>query len=111
MALKKKILFVIIGLAALGVIAYALWIPLCGDCGKVNEVNAIERVRALSDVQSFIETLRAAGKEPKFIVQDEDDHWLVQVFEAVGDGEGGGHTATFGWYRVEKKGGGVRLEL
>ncbi|MDO8581358.1 MAG: hypothetical protein Q7S16_00605 [bacterium] len=104
---KKKILFVIIGLIALGLVAYVLWIPL----RKVNETGAIERVRALTDVQSFTETLRVAGKEPQFIAQDEDDHWLVQVFEAVGDGESEGHTATFGWYRVEKKGGGVTNEL
>ena len=44
------------------------------------------------------------------IDEDEKDHFLIRVCEDITD-EVGGHTATLGWYRVDKTDGAVTLEL
>lgn len=108
---RKKIFFCLIGVICIVSAVYALIVFSHGVGAEVDEVGAIARVQKLAEVQSFTETLRAAGKEPQFLAQDEDDYWFVQVFEVVSEEGGVGHTATFGWYRVEKKGGEVTKEL
>ena len=108
--MTKKTLLGIIALFSLVLFAYIVWIPLCGDCRAVGQDGAIGRVRALPEVQAFAKTLGAVGREPQFYAQDEGEYWLVQVLEVVADEGEAGHTATFGWYRVEKKGGGVGKE-
>ncbi|MCO5297507.1 MAG: hypothetical protein M9921_11680 [Fimbriimonadaceae bacterium] len=69
----------------------------------VSEERAQELVAALPEVDQFVKLLRGAGKSAVFDVSLEDDHtYRVHVYENVDDGNGMSHTATFGWYLVDR---------
>jgi len=71
--------------------------------GPVNSPDeAIERVAAVPEVMIWQHQMEAAGAKVQLAVADEDDKtYRVQVFEVVDTG-GEAHTATMGWYIVEK---------
>lgn len=45
--------------------------------------------------------LKNTGKKANFDVEYDGDEWLAHVFETVSNGATS-HTATFGWYRINK---------
>lgn len=75
---------------------------------------AIELVSSQDDVIKFNELLAKKGKKVKFtvetVLEDGISYYLIQVYEDVDDGNGQSHTATFGWYKVDKKTGKVDKE-
>lgn len=74
----------------------------------VSEERARELVAALPEVAAYVTRLRTAGKSAIFEVSLEDDQtYRVHVYENVDDGNGMGHTATFGWYLVDRTTGGI----
>ncbi len=77
----------------------------------LNEAQVLLKVRALPEVAEYEAILGSAGKEASFEAQDEGDGWLVQVFEIVKNDDGSAHTATFGWYRINKKTGEIVKDL
>ena len=54
--------------------------------------------------------MKKAGSKASFEIQDNGDDWGIQVFEIVKNKGETSHTATFGWYRVNKKTGEVGAE-
>lgn len=77
----------------------------------VNETQALYQVKMLPEVIKYEADLAKAGKKASFETQDDGDAWLIQVFEIVKNGNEPSHTATFGWYRVNKKTGVAENEL
>lgn len=75
---------------------------------KVTKEQALATVKNLPEVQEFVRLL--LPKRAEFEVEDWDTDWAVHVFELV-IGENSVHTATFGWYRVDKQTGAVTKEL
>lgn len=74
----------------------------------VNQDKAVEIVAALPEVDKFCRQLDAAGKRAMLDPSEEDSNtWMVHVYEVVDDGDGMSHTATFGWFKVDKKTGKV----
>ncbi len=64
-------------------------------------------VEDLPEVKAFIQRAQKAGSSVHIDVEPEDSRtWAVRVYEIVDDG-GSGHTATFGWYKVDRKTGKV----
>ncbi len=62
-------------------------------------------LQALPEVVKYEADLKKAGKKSSFEAQDDGEEWLIQVFEIVKNDNEPSHTATFGWYRVNKKTG------
>lgn len=78
-----------------------------GASGPIDKQKATEIVSRLPDVEAFSNRLKAVGKSAKFETTEEDPNtWMVRVFEIVED-EGVPHTATFGWFKVDKTTGKV----
>lgn len=72
---------------------------------------ALFKIKSLPEVVKYEADLKKAGSKASFEVQDDDAHWSIQVFEIVKNGSEPSHTATFGWYTVDKKTGAVEKEL
>lgn len=72
-----------------------------------SEEEAIERVAALPDVRNWTRAVEASARRSRerhvarFQAHEEGRKYVVHVFEDVGD-EDEGHTATFGWFEVDK---------
>lgn len=75
---------------------------------KVTKEQALATVKNLPEVQEFVRLL--LPKRAEFEVEDWDTDWAVHVFELI-IGENSVHTATFGWYLVDKQTGAVTKEL
>jgi len=80
------------------------------DVSVVTKEQAVAKVGALSEVVEYKNMLIEAGKKALLEAEDGESDWNVHVFEIVGEGEDA-HTATFGWYRVNKKTGAVEKEI
>ncbi|MDO8648996.1 MAG: hypothetical protein Q7R81_04410 [Candidatus Peregrinibacteria bacterium] len=81
--------------------------PIPQNSGQdISQEAAIEVVRNRPEVVKFESTLVKAGTVAHIDAQSEDKEWLVQVYEVKG-----GHTATFNWYRVDKKTGQISTEF
>jgi len=52
-----------------------------------------------------------SGKVATIEIEDGGEVWNVHVFEIVKESDGSSHTATFGWYSVNKKTGETKKEL
>jgi len=79
-----------------------------GVTGEVDKNGATEIVAKLPDVDKFCRQLDAAGKRAILDTTEEDAQtWMVHVYEIVDDGNSMSHTATFGWFKVDKKTGKV----
>lgn len=73
-----------------------------------SEAWAIDRVRAVPEVVEYELMLKSVGKDAAFMAQEDNTgFWSVQVLEIVKNDDGSSHTATFNWYRVDKKTGTV----
>ncbi len=75
---------------------------------KVTKEQALLKVKDLPEVREFARLLMP--KPAEFEVEDWETDWAVHVFELI-IGENSVHTATFGWYRVDKKTGAVEKEI
>ena len=74
----------------------------------ITEDRARKIVADLTGVDRFVKDLQAQGKKPLFDVSPEDAKtFMVHVYEIVDDGDGMSHTATFGWYKVDRSTGEV----
>lgn len=76
----------------------------------ISRNQALSKVRLRAEVVKYEFDLTKAGKKVTFEVEDGDKEWVVHVFEIVVQGEGS-HTATFGWYAVDKISGEVRKDI
>lgn len=107
----QKNIFSIIGVIA--ILLVALFASVQPDrkelTGGVDEQQALAKVKDLPEVQEYQKMLADAGKKATFEVEDQDSEWAVHVFEIVSDGANS-HTATFGWFRVDKKTGIIEKE-
>jgi hypothetical protein len=79
--------------------------------GAKTENDAIEMVAKQAEVAAWIKQVAAArrndpGRSSAFRATDNGKTWEVQAFENVRNADGG-HTATFGWYSVDKASGQV----
>lgn len=97
----------------IAVLSVMLFVTACGSSPSVSVTkdakeskDAIHLVEQLPEVIEFSETLKAAGKTLSIEAEDGDDVWSVHVFEIVTDGDAS-HTATFGWWQVNKATGKV----
>lgn len=74
----------------------------------ITKDQATDIVAKLEDVDKFCKLLEASNKRAVFDTTEEDANtWMVHVYEIVDDGEGMSHTATFGWFKVDRKTGKV----
>lgn len=74
---------------------------------KLSESEAIKIVSNLPEVKEFEKLLEGVNKPVSFRVIDGNNYWSIQVYEDVKDSETEGHSATFGWYKVDKNTRGV----
>ncbi|MDP3769817.1 MAG: hypothetical protein U1A23_01540 [Candidatus Sungbacteria bacterium] len=101
-------------LIKIGIIYYIVLLPvmlglLIFGSNKM-EQEALRKIKALPEVAAFVSELEQNGKKASFRVEDQGNEWGIQVYEIVArDGES--HTATFNWYRVNKKSGAVDKEF
>lgn len=76
--------------------------------GPVSEATAVARVRTLPEVAAWLATLGANSGRARFAIEgSEPAAYTIRVYEAVPDGGGGGHSATFGWWDVDRQTGEV----
>jgi hypothetical protein len=85
--------------------------PTVASTGAKTEDDAIEAVAKQAEVAAWIKAVRTAnrtdpGRTTAFRATDNGKAWEVQAFENVRNADGG-HTATFGWYSVDKQTGRV----
>lgn len=102
----EKIPFIIAGFIALIALAFVANRGLI----KLDQTTAIIQVREVPEVVVYEAMLREADKEASFEAEDRREVWLIQVFEIVKNDEGPSHTATFGWYFVNKITGEITKE-
>lgn len=72
---------------------------------------AIEQVRNRDDVVKYEARLKKFGKKASFETTEDIDSWSVHVFEIVKNPGELSHTATFGWYSVNKKTGQIEVVI
>ena len=77
---------------------------------QISIKEAQNKIMEITEVREYIQTLSDAGSVTQFVVEDLGDEWNVHVFEIVKNGDIS-HTATFGWYRVDKNTGEVNRDL
>lgn len=80
------------------------------DVTQISRAEAEEKVRSLAEVKNYINNLAKAGVVAQINAEDSGEEWNVQVFEIVKQGDSS-HTATFGWYTVNKKTGEIKAEF
>ncbi len=73
-----------------------------------SEQQARDLISMREDVQKFAKQLAAKKSSVHIDVAPEDEQtYSVHVYEIVDDGDGMSHTATFAWYKVDRKTGKV----
>lgn len=72
--------------------------------GTITKEDAIVKVKTIPEVADYI--IRVPQAKVEVGGDDDDDFYLIQVFEVVKD-----HTATFNWYTVNKMTGEVKKEF
>lgn len=124
---KRLIYFLILGIVFLGAIFAADFLVLNKNIREprgtsapkedvenlspeITKEGAIEKIKNLPEVKDYSSELEKAGSKVQFNAEDSEEVWSVQVFEIVSQGENS-HTATFNWYRVNKKTGEVSKEF
>lgn len=109
--MNKKTLFIILCLIS-AVLLVAVFISLSNNSKNAepadiqNEINGDQALKIIADRAEIIAyevEMAKAGKKANFEIQDEGEEWLIQVFEIVQNDNELPHTATFNWYRVNKK--------
>jgi hypothetical protein len=74
----------------------------------IDKEQATQAVATEPEVKKFIDLLQSKGKKAHIDVEQEDlKSYSAHVYEIVDDGGGAGHTATFGWYKVDRATGKV----
>ena len=76
--------------------------------GELTEKQAVERVMALPEVKKWMALVEKRAPKNHTMFKAEGvqmGRYLIHVYEDVDDGNGQGHSATFGWYEVDKKTG------
>ena len=86
------------------------WIVIILLPHDVSAQRATLIIEALPEVKKYQEALAVAGTKAVIDVEDLGDSWNVHVYEIVSDGDLS-HTATFGWYTVNKKTGTATKEI
>ncbi len=76
-----------------------------GKVSGISENEAVEKVRQLPEVKNFLATVTNTYVEVSSF-DEESGTYLVQVFEIKDN-----HTATFGWWEVEKISGKVKKSI
>ena len=71
---------------------------------------ALLKVKNLPEVKDYQAMLFKAGTRATFEIEDQNEVWAVHVFEIVENGADV-HTATFGWYSVNKNTGVISKDL
>lgn len=75
---------------------------------RYTEDQARDLVAQQPEVAQFIKDLATQKKKVHIDVAPEDaGSYSVHVYEVVDDGDGMAHTATFAWYKVDRKTGRV----
>ncbi|MFZ2205221.1 MAG: hypothetical protein WAV23_01375 [Minisyncoccia bacterium] len=70
---------------------------------KITAELAQAEIESLPEVKEYEKNLADSGKKAIVEVEDAEDNWNVHVFEIIKESDRTSHTATFGWYRVNKK--------
>lgn len=76
----------------------------------IGESKAVRLVSARPEVKAWMELVKRKSPRNKVKFKAEGPsmgRYTVQAYEEVDDGNGQSHTATFGWYEVDKKTGEV----
>lgn len=117
---RPRIILILIGLVLLVTLAL-LTNGLWGKPGQttttdatsgITKDQALAAIESRNEVKEYQKMLTEAGKNAEIEVENGDGEWSVHVFEIVkNDRDGSSHTATFGWYRVDKKTGTVEKEI
>ena len=82
--------------------------PTASARGPVTASRALQIVSRRPEVRAYSRRLRARGKTAHVALDSEDRKaFSIHVFEEVQQGASS-HTATFGWYEVDRKTGRVR---
>lgn len=114
MAKIKIILLVLFGVTALALV----WFFQISKFGQkepaqllLSAEEARQKIRMRTEVQKYEIEMEKLGSNAEIEVEDLGEDWFVHVFETVEDGGGISHTATFGWYTVNKKTGAVERDI
>jgi hypothetical protein len=82
--------------------------PPPSPSGLLSEEQALEKVREVAEVKEWLAALERAGKPPHIVIdREEEGSFIVHVYEVVQDSPDQSHTATMGWYRVNRSTGKV----
>lgn len=129
--MKKQTMFAVVGILAVAVLAFFVFrvfqkeneqapAPIIKSEVKpdvkntaqtIDEAQALSKIRLRTEVVKYEADLAKAGKKATFEAQDDGEEWIIQVFEIVQNKGEASHTATFGWYRVDKKTGKVIKDI
>lgn len=78
--------------------------------GELTEDQAIDLVASRPEVKAWMKLVHDRSPNNKTMIRSEGlemGRYTIHVYEDVNDGSGMGHSATFGWYEVDKKTGEV----
>lgn len=109
MARKKKnkfLMWQIVSITAFVVIACYF---LLGQKNSNSTISKITKDAAVTEIESRPEVIEYLKEVPRGTVAvsgEENDSYLIQVYETVN-----GHTATFNWYKVDKTTGEVKKDF
>ncbi|MFA6397756.1 MAG: hypothetical protein WDK96_02835 [Candidatus Paceibacterota bacterium] len=69
------------------------------------------KIESLPEVKEYEKILAESGKLATIEVEDGGDVWNVHVFEIIKEAGDSSHTASFGWYSVDKKTGAIVKDI
>ena len=84
---------------------------------NIGQDQAQSMIEHLPAVHQFCKKIIKSNREGKMQskcvadVEDGGHFWSVHIYEYVNDGNNSGHSATFGWYQVDKKTGKIKKFL
>lgn len=85
--------------------------PVSQKQPSVDENQARLKVKDRTEVVKYETDLVRLGSKAEIEVEDLGEDWNVHVFEIVINDDGSSHTATFGWYRVNKTTGKIERDI
>ncbi|HBU28071.1 TPA: hypothetical protein DEB00_03080 [Candidatus Uhrbacteria bacterium] len=103
-------LFVVVVIVVLGLLSFYTQTKERSDADGVTQDEAQLEVESRTEVQKYMADLNKLGSKAQITAEDLGDEWNVHVYEIVINGDSS-HTATFGWYRVNKKTGEVKTDM
>ena len=103
-----------LSILSISVLGILFLLSACGSLqspSKPKEAkDAVSLVEQLPEVVEYKKTLQDAGSTFHIEAEDSDTSWAVHVFEVVSQGDSS-HTATFGWWEVNKTTGEVTKDF